>query len=227
MTEQLTLVTDYFDFYDHAFSRVLSAKRWADAVRALGAAPGWWRWAEGTRHRHEDHDELEHVGLKVPRRGLVGRLSGRVVVYLDPTSHRGEGKARDQAERWAERDHGLYAIQWVGPPEGGESWRLLLVGSKLFLLRYHSATDWRSNHGEVQITQHALSPAAMKLGESVRRLPYPLVAVDFVSDGGELWAVDLNTAPGLRGTPVQELMRPDAVAREITERWKALKEGRL
>lgn len=42
-----------------------------------------------------------------------------------------------------------------------------------------------------------------------------MVAIDYVKDGNELLAVDLNVAPQLKGTGMEDLVTPDKVVNEM------------
>jgi hypothetical protein len=141
----------------------------------------------------------------------------RVVVYFDETMHQGEGKRLDVRrnvgpdECWAE---------FVDPPGGcGQSVRWLKVGHYEFVLRYVSTGDWRSNvrTDSIEVEELALPKGAGALCDELqRRYRSPLIAVDLaVAEDGSIWATDLNLAPGLRGTGVQDYLPARACADEI------------
>jgi len=162
----------------------------------------------------------------VPRNGTheaFADANDAVVIYDDPCSHRGEGKRRGFAGEMRADD---FASAWVsGWDSDGKSWRALGVGHRTFWLRYVSKDDWRSNCGDVEITSsdsigHNVVEA-LRVLQAIRRTP--VVAVDFIWGGRtEPIAVDLNTAPGLRGTPVESEVSARDLFAAIEERWVEL-----
>lgn len=215
----MKLLTDFHDYYDHAFDARLSS------------APEFYRFAAGSTHRAQDHDVLQRAGFAVPARGKpakvrahVGR-GGSVVVYTDPVSHRGDGKVLksiDDAEKENPSDYCSHYMHF----RRNESLRLLLVGAISFWLTYRSQ-DWRSNCGD-EVTIEMAQELPARPQDVIHRalgLGYALVAIDFVA-GPTGWsfpfAIDLNTAPGLRGTPVERYLTPRVVHQAISDRWLQL-----
>lgn len=213
----MRLATDFHDYYDHAF----------DSRHA--STPELLRYAAKGDRRSMDHSRLEAAGFRVPpRANSPGQLRatlgrhGYFVVYTDPYAHAGEGKVLLSVDQ-AEREHpDAYCCLFVGEP--GHSTRLLMVGDIPFWLTYSSRSDWRSNAGEVVIEEEMLLPSRkVELEAAALRLGHPLVAIDFVHSRHRVaYAVDLNTAPGLRGTPVERMLRPSVVHAAIEARWAVI-----
>jgi hypothetical protein len=222
----LKIESDYYDFYDAQF-----AGRHADV-------PSWRRTSLGSRTRREDHALMRGVRLDVVEGRSVGKWAPNqeVVVYIYSKSHRGEGKRRCLAHEWGSTHPDLWASAWVGPPKGGESLRCVAIGRETRWLKYRSSNSWLSNvaeeGGDVEITAVLPEETHETSGLcrlSIEKLQYwlgePLIAVDFVEDGeGRLKAIDLNTAPGLRGTPIEE-MGASTTADLIAEGWFAIHGG--
>lgn len=112
-------------------------------------------------------------------------------------------------------------VKWVG----GTSFRHLRIGRRMFRLRYTSQDDWRSNCGEnVQID--FLCDAGIiggrgdgpGLSEQLFFDLSPMVAVDYLLVSMNMYAIDLNVAPGLRDTGVERILRPADVLHEV-ESW--------
>lgn len=219
----LRLKSDFTDFYDHRF-----VGSWNTA------APVWSRYSTTARTREDDHDLMQAAGLVVPSRGRLDDMFGgrQVVAYTSYRAHRGEGKERGTVRELLDRglQPELYAAAWVGDPAGGRSLRLLSTGRAHWWLIYQARTpgEWRSNVGDVEITYAGRDDvprdfdhdAIVASGKLQRWLREPLLAIDFVHDGTHWVAVDLNTAPGIRGTPVeQERVAAADVAESITRRW--------
>lgn len=204
------LVSDFTDCYDH----------WFAGTDARGT---FSRMAGHGQHRSLDHDLLESAGFQVPPRGIHLALlaPGKdVVIYDDPHAHRGDGKRRAKVK---DIHAGEYAIRWVGPEKGGESWRLLVLGRKMFLLSYKSTTDWRSNFDpEVRVYSGPPFYDTKVMEVRALKLNLPLAAIDFVADGDTLWALDLNTAPQVKGTGVEDIIKPKEIAEAIIVRWEEL-----
>lgn len=213
----MRLLSDFHDYYDHAFD-------------VGAAAPVLDRRARGRTHRRDDHDQLERAGFRLPPRGTPAEVRARwsgtthVVVYTDPLAHAGDGKVLawiDQAPADA------YCSAFIGEAldDRAESLRLLLVGDIPFWLRYEARSGWRSNVGEVDVYEVPAPDKGEDLIDKTLSLGAPLVAVDFVAPAANRWslyAIDLNTAPGLRGTPVEKRLRPSVVHAAIKARHRIL-----
>lgn len=220
----IQLVTDYLDTYDHWFASLL----WN-----APADYTFVRLAQGTLSKREQFQILEQLGWMVPAYGTCSELGeelsflGRaiwkerddyIVVYFDELAHRGEGKELhllSLAKEWTpDLLCSLYRPAYNVPSFSDEEqrkhgvWtlRFLYIGNRCFCLRYanHDFWSWQSNKGQnIEITY---------LGEwhplSIKRWdPVPLYAVDVtcVEEGGMI-ALDLNTAPQIRGTPLESLI---------------------
>ncbi len=185
--------------------------------------------------KQEQLSLLEKAGFAVPPHGLVGDVMGTwweaekkwirwVVAYEDVKAHCGEGKVvlchnrmrSDQSclTKHAElyRQECLFCTAFVGSPHAqpSVSWRLLQIGVHRVWLEYTSKTDWRSNYGDGDISVIGTELNAGRYP----RLDFPLFAVDFVP-GKELWAVDLNVSPGMRGTGVENILSSKQVVEAI------------
>lgn len=208
------LVSDFHDYYDHEL-----AGSFAAAPRVLH------RVSTSGPRRHEQHELLDAAGFRVPARGSAGALrergfvprAGLVVGYTDVHAHRGEGKVRCGLDALS---RATYCCEFVPPRRRSESVRALAVGGEHVLMVYRSKDSWRSNVGDVEIT--ALDDPALlrEVAPRLRALDFPLVAVDMIdaADGSGWWAVDLNTAPGLKGSPAQERWPARRVA-ELLGEW--------
>jgi hypothetical protein len=217
----MRLLSDFHDYYDSAFD-----SRHADT-------PALERFAGRGHHRREDHALLVVAGFRLPARGTPVEVCRQlpnvthVVVYTDPYAHTGEGKLLLPVEQ-AGRDHpDAYCTAFVGDPMApGSSVRLLMVGDIPIWLTYSSRDDWRSNAGEDVIIEELLQLPVRKalLEELALSLGYPLVAIDFVEGlDRNLYAIDLNTAPGMKGTIAERHLRPSVVHEAIMARYARMK----
>lgn len=217
--KKVRLISDFRDFYDH----------WFDGA---SAELTFERMSTGGMPRREMLEYLQALGLRVPAFGRMADVYekmrqryeflnldgfverfGMVVVHLDETAHRGEGKIRlplrDAIEQYP--DH-LVVEHIPATPSGlGASWRYLQVGDKRFWLEYFSRDDWRSNCGDVQIQVLSREEDGYH-----PRIKAPLFAVDFVW-GDTIYAIDYNIAPGVAGTGVESILP----AREAADAIKA------
>lgn len=145
-----------------------------------------------------------------------------VVAYEDENAHCAEGKrllrscqitsnpdmsGRDRFER----ENSLYCSAYVHPKgyrgvevQQGESLRHLQVGPHVFYVLYTSKVSWMSNEGEgdIELVSYELNKG---FNPAVK---WPLWAVDLVPGRSGLYAVDFNTAPGVRGTGVEKVLKP-------------------
>ena len=224
----MRLRSDYQDYFDHCFDG-----SWTDSEI-------FYRFAKTQKLRRTDHDELADVGFRVPPRGQVSALymagepqhaPKQLVVYVNESMHRGEGKILADAAFAFEAYPDHYATVYL-PQRYPVSYRLLLVGKLAFWLRYQSRDDiWRSNVGEVAVTEPPRGPPGttddtIDLVTAALRLGHPLVAIDFVEWHELLWAIDLNTAPQIKGTPIEKKLSPMGVYGAILDRVETLRNQR-
>lgn len=154
--------------------------------------------------KNEQTRMMERVAREAQR--TMFEQFARVVVHTDEMAHRGEGKLLLSGTD-ALRDYpDTFCTQYIPTrPDGGAfSQRLLVVGDLNFIIEYASE-DWRSNVGEVQ--------TAVRNRFDGQRPTYPIsspiYAIDFVANGTDIRAIDLNVAPGL------DLIKPYVTAEEI------------
>lgn len=184
---------------------------------------------------------LEAAGFLVPPHGPVADVLGSwweaeqkwvkaVVAYTDEMAHCGEGKevwwkqcpalnmqpkmGYDPQNERARRNLEVYCSAFVGAHpqliaglQPAVSIRRLQIGRHVFWVEYRSTESWMSNVGDGTCEVIGVEMDA-GYHPHVRR---PLFAVDFVL-GREMYAVDLNYGPGVRGSGVEHLLpAPDAV----------------
>jgi hypothetical protein len=212
----MRLESTFRDYYDPFFDGK------GDVFRRIGGNVG--------PTKREQFALLMAADYEVPPHGLFEDLIGeyweaedwtieRCVVYDDETAHCGEGKrmSRRVMEEF-DRSTGKFACAFVGDPNAnGVSHRLLQVGPHRFWIEYRSNESWMSNVGD-----GSCETFAVEKGVGYHpHLPYPLFAIDFVL-GKDMrqYAVDFNTAPGIRGSGVEKFLSgPEAV--EAIEGWFA------
>lgn len=229
MTSVIRLKSDFHDYYDHWF-----AGSWQkpDIEFSRNTTDGLLRPVMFQR--------MEAWGLKLPRHGIVKHLHPKliaeapveetnlvkewartlceVVVYTDTSAHAGEGKIKVSLSDALEHYSNHFASEHIpAMPNGfGQSLRYLRIGSRQFWLRYTSTNDWRSNCGDVHI--EVLCEERPKITSEIPfdKVNHPLFAVDFVR-GRELYAVDFNIAPGLKGSGIEEHISSQEVYQEISD----------
>jgi hypothetical protein len=185
---KLKLISDFTDYYDH----------WFDT----NGIP-FYRMADDKSYdRRTAFRILEELGLRVPRYGSINLTSWEakeLVIYTNEYCHIGEGKLKVQTAHIPPALQYSFASEYILGYRG-VSYRLLYIGNKTFWLKYISHNDWRSNCGDCAVVWHTEATPTIP-----RRLPLPLYAIDFVIDlSGTFYAIDLNLAPGLSYTPVQD-----------------------
>jgi hypothetical protein len=202
---KIKLLSDFVDYYDH----------WFDLEGIT-----FNRFSCSGMKRSEALKYLGSLGLRVPIFGRVKDLPrlidnypqvADVVIYLDETAHRGEGKIKMPLMEALEKypDHLATEYIQVLPAFAGYSWRYLQVGDKRFWLQYFSSNDWRSNCGQVEIK--ILSKEKDGYHPTIK---YPLFAIDFLP-AGHLYAVDFNIAPQLNGTGIEDILSSREAAEAI------------
>jgi hypothetical protein len=215
---RISLKSDFHDYYDYHFDSVIPDK----------PSVTMERMQVGGLKRSEMFPFMERLGLRVPKYGIAREIGEEkiiwCIVHTDEMAHTGEGKFRYLSSRIPEEHLDLFAVQYVYRKDidkkywfSGQSFRWLRVGECNFFLRYFSGEDWRSNVGEnVKIDIVGNPGIDLKLISKVNR---PLYAVDFVMDRyGALFAIDYNSAPGVKGTPIEEMI-PAGDFVGIIRRW--------
>lgn len=209
------LVSNFRDYYDHWF--------------ATPGTPIMARYHRDTTigpSRLQQFVYLETAGLPVPHFGILlpkFKLFGDyVVVYIDQEAHRGEGKIVVPWETAEVNYAGSLVSEFIPttdtPFDKAVSYRCLFVGFKAFHLKY-SSSDWRSNVGEVDI--EILEEGPLEIDRDIfKETPIhqqPLLAIDYVQhvDTKQLACIDLNIAPGIKGTGLELSLRGQEVVRII------------
>lgn len=207
----MKLTSDFHDYYDHCFDGIGD-----EFVRiAVDAGPD----------KPEQFNIMKAAGFKTPPYGTLDELydigywdEGRismVVAYTDVNKHVGEGKELWSIDKWKTNPDmsgvkrnadkwDTFCSAYVDGPYG-ISWRMLQVGKHVFWIEYNSDTDWRSNCGEGDIN---LLEYQMDKGYH----PYiklPLFAIDFIHGKKDMYAIDFNISPGVRGTGVEKVLTAD------------------
>jgi hypothetical protein len=223
---ELKLNSDFHDYYDAWFD--------LDAEHVLSR-----RMTDGP-NKIEAFKLLNMMGIKTPIYGMVAELykdlasqfhEGKaaikkigydkvveVVVYTDITSHAGEGKIKVSLEEARDKYPGHFAVQFIPSDTrvfASRSERLLQIGTRRIWMEYTSKDNWQSNCGDVNIT---LIPTDQSRTFKMAEIQLPLFAIDYVVNGHDRLAVDLNVSPGLKGTPAQESVRAQEVVNLIKDR---------
>lgn len=210
---KIKLNSDYIESYDHMFD-------------VGGTDYTWNRWSTGMARR-EALLKLQNMGLRVPYYDTVMNMDDligynpRIVVYTDPVAHRGEGKEFPRLSTATLYNYHANLAMLFVPQEGRLkiSYRYLRVGTTKMWLKYSSDDAWRSNCGNVEITEYH-RPSLMQITNTDFNDPEdcPALAIDFVaSKGGKWWAIDLNTSPGIDHTPFTDKYSAPEIVTSIKE----------
>lgn len=201
---KLKLVSNFLDYYDHWFD--LEGKEFK-------------RFTAQGMNREEIFQYLEKTSFTVPLYGTVKHLANQninikeVVVYLDDMAHCGNGKIKLPLEEALKKYPNFLCSEYIETHPLGiaVSYRHLQIGHKSFFLKYASYNDWRSNCGDGDI--ELLESHEYKHSDrfKVIKFPYPLCAIDFVYKDGIYWAIDFNTSPGIRGSGIENILKPKEV----------------
>ena len=208
----MKLQSDFRDYYDFAFSK-------DDKVTFFRNA------GDRSMSKLDQFHLLQKLDLRTPMYGTPKILSanglGRddlVVVYIYDKAHCGEGKTLIDLSL-ALQDHPCtLCSQWVnttGSFDESRSYRLLQIGDRAWWLRYEGIGGWMSNHCED--TMIYIESECSAINAEVLR-PYPLFSIDFMFpvntpyddklnllDG---YAIDFNSAPGMKWTGIDEILQP-------------------
>lgn len=155
-----------------------------------------------------------------------------VVVYTDIHAHAGDGKLKMTLKEANSKYPDVYASQYL--PSGDDdvkskTWRFLATGDDHYWLEYTSKDDWRSNAGDVSVRlldkeDADLISSKYHINVAARNIKVPLYAIDFIHGRGarELVAIDFNTAPGIKGTPLDGVVDPQKIATSIIRKIESL-----
>lgn len=207
---KLKLYSDYRDYADEMFDR--------EGLPFL-------RFSEDVLSKRNQFSLLEAARFESPANNYLYKLlhysyqPEKYVVYTNPTSHRGEGKIlltrKEAMLLCASGKHEplleCYASQFI-ETEFPQSHRILNIGNRQFRINYSSDDAWRSNCGNVKVEFDEEIFGSMKI-------PSPLDgralwAVDFVAG---YYAVDLNSSPGLKGSGIEDVLKPSEVVDLLKE----------
>ena len=212
----IKLNSDFRDYYDFAFPS--AGDRTFDRIAG-----------DRTMSKLEQFRLLSGIGLRVPfvalGRDMLSdtplREHDLVVVYTDDRAHCGDGKRLSTVGNLTESDEALLCSQWInttGNYDASQSYRLLQIGARSWLLRYEGEGGWMSNHCEdTQIfiegeclgfqrwSNHVIDGLPLFAIDFVVPVhaPTPETIDDVIRDG---YAVDFNTAPGMRWTGMDGLL---------------------
>ncbi len=191
----------------------------------------WVRNGRDGISRRKAFEILQKMGLYVPyyatvqrMYALIGHHRPLIIVYLDEMAHCSEGKefcCLHQGTR-DKYDEALAAVWIDNEGHGAISYRYLRIGLKCFGLQYCSDDRRFSNRGDVAIYHYPSVVGVVNYiclpGEFKDPYTTPMMAIDFVrSIGGMWWAVDYNTSPGIKDTPVLDLITPQEIVGSIKE----------
>lgn len=206
----LVLISDFKDYYDNRFQPAWEHKPGEPAIQRLRSA---------RPPRREIFRRLDRMGLLTPRHGTVRDLAEQwendnlylfqVVVYLQDQGGKPNVRVgiREALQRWPRAYASLFIPQEV--PGLGHMLRMIKVGREAFWIEYQSRNDWRAEHGAN--TSRFLGRDHYDLATTV---PLPLCQIDFLPRGEgrqRLLAINLDTAPALKGTGIEHFLTPDDV----------------
>lgn len=162
-----------------------------------------------------------------------------LVVYTDDRAHAGSGKHRIDLGQAKCKHSNVWSIPWIATSDSNDtsvSHRLLQVGNRAWWLCYEGTGGWQSNHcestaitivDEIQSIRRYNFDHFILIAHRTNICPYAMFAIDFVipanratpTDFVEVieagYAIDFNTAPGMRWTGMDDLLPASEVYRLI------------
>ena len=220
---KITLNSDFHDFYDHWFYLVENSDYTLNRTMVDGIL------------KRDQFKLLEQLGFNTPLHGTPEKLEKLlnesiegVVLYKDELAHAGEGKFLHLwAKNFSKRKEYTYASVRIKTDKkvdkGCCSTRILFIGYRKFILRYTSQHFWMSNWGNKVniefIDEDKGAPRDLTNESWAFTKKWPLLAIDYVveKDTGKEFAIDFNSAPGLKGTPIEEMFSGLEVYQMIEE----------
>ncbi len=215
---KLKLYSDFHDFYDFMFGR---------------EGKPFVRFSEDDLTKRNQFSLLEAARFQTPVNNYLYKLVNytyepeKYVVYTNPISHRGEGKVvlarKEVLLKTISGNYepllNCYASVFIKTDdEFPRTHRILNIGNRQFRINYTSDDSWRSNCGNVKVEFDGEITGNLKI-------PSPLEgrglwAIDFVN----IFAVDLNTSPGLKGTGIEDILSATEVLDLLREFYNKFEE---
>lgn len=204
MSKKIAIVSEFLDYYDHAFDSILFKPEIV-----------WKRTVNNGIKRRDIFKTLDTVGLLTPLHGIVDKVvealkeekGKELIIYTDEYAHCGNGKIKlpvSAAMEWS----GCYCSEYIeSQNENATSYRILRIGNKSWLLRYIGYNSWMSNSAK-EVDIEVLS--ALRDIKTVMRNS-PMLAIDYVIKDNVAYYIDINTAPGLKWTGIEDILKPQDV----------------
>jgi hypothetical protein len=216
---KIALNSDFRDFYDHWFSLSEEADYTLNRTMVDGIL------------KRDQFKLLEQLGFNTPLHGTPDVLEKQlaeekthVVLYCDELAHAGEGKYLHLGNKnFSKHKRYTYASAQIRTDrkadKGCQSTRLLFIGYRKFILCYTSNHSWMSNEGKVSIEFIDEERPRNLTDKWAFTKKWPILAIDYVveKDTGKDFAIDFNSAPGLSGTPIEEMFSGLEVYQMIEE----------
>jgi hypothetical protein len=138
-----------------------------------------------------------------------------VVIYTDEYAHGGNGKILTKYDEALEYFPDYYISEYIKTIVASISSRYLCIGDRAWILSYVSDDEWRSNVGDVKITiEKELEPICRD------KCKLPMFAIDLVQGLDDVfYAVDFNSAPGLKYTGIEDIVKPRDIVNLIKEAY--------
>jgi hypothetical protein len=226
---KVRLDTDYEDSYDSHFD--------------VDGSIVFNRNGSSRLNRIEMYKILNMIGLKTPKFGMVAELykdlstkfhggknalksSGydnvvELVVFTDIMSSSGSAMVKMSLDQAREEYPGLFAVQYI--PTRSKTYasvteRLVMIGDTCEWLRVTSVDDWRSNCGDTLVEATLSTQNRNARPPFLRSITMPLYAIDFVTVGNEILAIDLDITPIIKGTPIDGSYTSYQIAKMIKDK---------
>jgi hypothetical protein len=204
---EVKLKTDYLDYYDHWFD----LKGFEFDRRSLPPA-GY--------SKSEQFNILKQMGYLIPHFGLVEPDSTidheYVVIYEDEFLHAGNGKKLITCNE-ANKHKGLLYSEFIyttaNPLKESRSEKIIWIGDIAFKLKISCHGDWKTNaqgvEKDIEVTDFWFTNNNFAA----------LYAIDFAIEyeTNLRYAIDLNMAPGLRGTGIKDFLTGKEVVNLIKD----------
>lgn len=235
------LSSNFIDYYDHAFDGLcrfnpekIDKKPIFYTHDSFGnPAIGYCRHNIGS-NRKKDFKFLQQLGFYVPAHGTLKSMHAyqsntAIVLYDDEMKHCGEGKRlfanTCEALKEPNNEDKFSSLLITNKSGKAESYRWLNIGHQSWTLKYSSDDVWRSNCGNVVVSlaDENIRYNNLEIIRSRTLWYLPMFAIDFVVDSkNKFWAIDFNTVPGIRGTPLELSFKPSEIVELIREYIKEI-----
>ena len=224
---KIVLNSNFTDYYDYQFETKTSSER----LHLLSDENYFFHYfnrnSTNDISRTEQFEILNSVGFETLEFKKIKDWTNKkdrdlIVVHLDEYSHRGDNKKLMTYLAALQNYPEYKATEFVrtisGNLTGSKSYRLLSIGGEIYAHLKYISDFWKSNmNPKIEILDINNTPSKFLWNCQQLDKKYPLWAIDFICKPNSfcMYAIDLNTSPGLKDTGLEDRINPKEIYNAI------------